>query len=77
MNGNSARELGDNLRELRRRAGWSQYQLEAACGISQARISLIENGWRHPKDDEVARLAEIFGVTADELVPIVNDVSLK
>ena len=77
MNGNSARELGDNLRELRRRAGWSQYQLEAACGISQARISLIENGWRRPKGDEVTRLAEIFGVANDEIAPAVDEAPLE
>lgn len=53
--------FGRNLRRARNLVGLSQYELEKACGIDQARISNIETGRVEPGIDTMARLAEAVG----------------
>jgi transcriptional regulator with XRE-family HTH domain len=56
------------LREARERRGWTQEQLEAASGISQAAISAIERGVvTDPAFSTVTQLAEALDLDPRQL----------
>lgn len=64
-----ARQFGERLRSLRTRSGMSQVQLaEHLQPLSQAYISLLESGQKAPSVETVLRCADLFGVTADDLL---------
>jgi transcriptional regulator with XRE-family HTH domain len=54
------------IRLERLKRGWRQQDLWSQTGISQWRISLIENGMP-PKPEERKRLAEVFGIPEQEV----------
>ena len=56
------------LKELREQAGYSQYSLADAFGISQSTIGNWEAGKREPNFETMQRLADFFGVTVDYLL---------
>lgn len=59
--------IGDKIRTLRRKRGWSQEQLGAMVGFSQSKISKIENGdWDSLSDLKL--IARALGVLIEELV---------
>jgi len=60
-------ELGDRLRDLRRRAGLTGDQVAARTGLSQSKISRIETGATTPSLDDVAVLTRATGATEAEL----------
>jgi len=47
----------------------NQFQVSIATGVSQSRISLIENGYVQPRDDEKERLANALRTPVDRLFP--------
>lgn len=55
--------------DLRKKHGWSQYDVARALGISRARYSQYELGLRKPPVDLAIRIANLFGVTVQELFP--------
>lgn len=60
-------------RRLRTQNGWTQNELVTKCQLmgwmlSRATLAKIEAGFRHANDAEVALLARVFQVTADELL---------
>lgn len=57
-----------NLKAYRKAAGISQEELAARLGVSQVAISQWESGRTHPAFEKIIRLADILGVTIDELV---------
>ena len=60
--------LGKNLHDLRELAGLSQAQLGQKLGVNQRTVSNWEIGVNDPALDMVVRIAEFFGVTADDLL---------
>jgi transcriptional regulator with XRE-family HTH domain len=56
--------LSSTLRELRRRAGLSGTEVARRIGTSQRRISDLERGKYVPRDDELGRLADLYGAKA-------------
>jgi Zn-dependent peptidase ImmA (M78 family)/transcriptional regulator with XRE-family HTH domain len=62
---NSFAEMVETLRLAR---GWTQQQLSAESGLTQAAVSRYENGLRRPDPATVDLLASVFGVTAEFLV---------
>jgi transcriptional regulator with XRE-family HTH domain len=54
--------IGQRLRWAREQAGLSQGQIAKMFGYHRPTISQIEAGQRNIRPDEVARLAEIYGV---------------
>jgi tetratricopeptide (TPR) repeat protein len=60
-------EFGPKLRELREKAGLTQYELAEGLAASSF-ISLLEAGKRKPKSDLVVKLASRLGVPVEELV---------
>ena len=60
--------LNDNLRILRIQMGISQDGLAARLGVSRQSVSKWETGTATPELDKLTAMAELFGVTLDELV---------
>ena len=59
--------LKDNIKKARLDAGLTQIEVAEKLGVAQAQYARWENGGRNPKDETVKKLAEIFGVTFDNL----------
>ena len=56
------------LKELREKAGYSQYSFADAFNISQSTIGNWEAGTREPKFATMIRLADFFNVSVDYLL---------
>ncbi len=59
-------ELAQRLRQLRRRHGLSQRELAKRSGVSNAMISLIENGRSNPSMGLMRRILEGIPVSMSE-----------
>lgn len=59
--------IGDNIRYLRKRAGYSQAHLARKLNIKQASVSNWESNKNTPDTKYLFQLAEIFGVPLDYL----------
>ena len=59
--------IGDNIRYLRKQAGYSQQQLAWKLDIKQASVSNWESGKTAPDTKYLSKLAEIFNVPMDYL----------
>lgn len=69
--------MKNNLRLLRKKAGYTQIAVQMKTGIEQALLSKYENGERVPPTETLIRLAEFYNVSIDYLlcrtdVPEVN-----
>lgn len=62
------KQIGERIRELRRKAGYTQSMLAQKLGISPSAIGMYEQGRREPDNETVVRLSHIFGITADYLL---------
>ncbi|MBN2863877.1 MAG: helix-turn-helix transcriptional regulator [Bacteroidales bacterium] len=62
------KNIGNTLAKLRKVRGLTQIELAEKAGISQQQLSHYENGNIHITAEMVIRLAEILGITADELL---------
>ena len=59
--------IGDKIRTLRRKRGWSQEQLGELIGFSQSKISKIERGdWDSLSD--LRLIARVLGVKLKDLI---------
>jgi transcriptional regulator with XRE-family HTH domain len=62
-------QLGPRVRSLRRELGISQQELaQRLSATSRPFISLVENGRKTPSPEVAVRLADILGVSVDELL---------
>lgn len=64
--------LAENVKNLRKKKGFSQRQLGEYASISPAIISGIENGTGNPSVLAVCRLAEALDVSPGDLLTDVN-----
>lgn len=55
------------LQELRKRAGYTQFQTAVRTGYSPDMIAKIESGRRNPGPTLVARLAKLYKVSEDDI----------
>lgn len=62
------RQIGKNIRELRRRAGMTQERLAEASGLSVPYISHIERGSKKARLETLAQVATALGISFDELL---------
>jgi len=60
--------IGENIKRLRNAKGMTQKDLAEACFITPQALSRWENGTAEPGTSSLKRLAEIFGVSVDELI---------
>ena len=66
--------LGAKLKELRERKGATQTQVAAAIGVSRYMIIRLERGhFKRSTSTVVARLADYFGVSVEEMLGEVPD----
>ena len=72
MNANVERVVGNNIRLLRERAGFTQeyvatkLQIEG-CDITRSAVAKIEVGQRHLYPDEIILLKKILSATYEEI----------
>lgn len=57
-----------NLQKFREEKGFTQLKLAVRSGVSQGTISMIEGGKRVPTVFIAKKLADVLGVTIDEMV---------
>ena len=74
MNAEYERALGENIRALRMKKGFSQQQLAArlqvrGCDVTRSALAKMEAGQRHIYPDELRALRDILGVAFEELFP--------
>ena len=65
-------EFGQRLQELRKRRGFTRSQLGDKCGVAQSTIVNYEKGTRIPFADTAIKMANVFGLTVEELLGIEN-----
>lgn len=70
-------ELGKKIRQLRFRAKLTQEQLANQLGIAPQSVSKWENAASMPDITTLPLLAEVFGVTIDELFDLTSDQRLS
>lgn len=63
------------LKELREKAGYSQYSFADKIGVSQSAVGSWEAGRREPNLTTIVGLARLFGVSVDYLSGNSNDPS--
>ena len=56
------------IKYCRVRANMTQSELAILLGVTEVTISNYERGEREPSIDNLKKMAEIFGVTVDELI---------
>ncbi len=72
MNALIEKRIGQNIRDLREKAGLTQELLAVklqlrGCDITRSAIAKIEVGQRHLYPDEILLLKEILRVTFDDI----------
>lgn len=50
------------MKKFREHHGFKQVEVALIAGLSQSRLSLIENGWVRPRSDEVERIKAAFAI---------------
>lgn len=61
-------QVGHNIKKLRKSKGITQEQLAEQLSVTRQAISSWENGINQPDVETLARIAEYFGVTVEELI---------
>ncbi|WP_311516257.1 helix-turn-helix transcriptional regulator [uncultured Anaerococcus sp.] len=59
--------LNENIKRLRKEKGLTQKDLAVKVGVSITFISQIENGISKPSDENLKKIADVLGVTVNEL----------
>ena len=72
MNVTIEKKIGNNIHNLRERAGLTQEQVAAklqisGCDITRSAVAKIEVGQRHLYPDEIILLKEILGTSYEEI----------
>lgn len=62
------KKLNEKIRELRKQQHLSQEYVAKYLGINRATFTQMENDNRTITAEEVSKLSELFGVSADELL---------
>jgi transcriptional regulator with XRE-family HTH domain len=60
--------LAENIKKLREEKGLLQKQVATEIGLKPAHYNKIENGQVEPSIDVLDKLAQLFGVTIDQIV---------
>ncbi|MEQ1718803.1 MAG: helix-turn-helix transcriptional regulator [Hyphomicrobium sp.] len=60
--------VGENVRRIRLKKGWTQERFAEVSGISQQYISSLESGRRNPTVVTLHELAQALGVSPVELL---------
>jgi len=79
MNKKIEKLIGDNIRRLREKAGFTQEYVATklqimGCDITRSAVAKIEVGQRHLYPDEIILLKEILGVKYEDVFFLPKDV---
>lgn len=61
-------EIGSRIRELRRKAGYTQAMLAEKIGVTTSAVGFWEVNRRQPDIVAITKIAEIFNVSTDYLI---------
>ena len=64
----SREPIGDRIRQLREKRGWSLTELAEQANVSRSYISQIESGKSTPTQEKILQFSEDFGVLPSELL---------
>ena len=70
------KEIGQRIREIRLSKGFDQADLSEALGVSRPVATKIENGKKAINTLEIIKIADLLGVTVDELTKPVEEEAL-
>ena len=62
--------IGDKIRELRERAGYSQSELDRRLSVTRSSVNAWESGLSAPTAVYIVELAKLFRVTSDYLLEL-------
>lgn len=65
--------LGERVRGLRARAGYSRRELAERLQIGEATIARIEDGKQDPSTEIAAKIARFFNVSTDYLIGLTDN----
>ena len=65
----SKQEFGRRLYNLMHSKGWTQSELARKAGLSRDAISTYVRGLHYPDPANAEKLAKVFGMSAEELLP--------
>jgi transcriptional regulator with XRE-family HTH domain len=63
------KQLGQRIKELRLKAGYSQEELAAKAGLHRTYMSDIERGERNVSVENIEKIAKALGVKSSDLLP--------
>ncbi len=66
-------ELGTRLELLRKKSGWSKTEVAKRIGLSSSTICKHEYGDREPDLDTICKYAELYDVSLEYLVGLMDD----
>ena len=62
--------IGERIKQLRLEKGWTQEVLAKLLGVSRLAVARWETGERRPRKKYLDKLAEVFGVSMEELLGV-------
>lgn len=62
--------IGENIKQIRVKFGVNQSELAQKIGVTKAAISRYESGQREPRIEHIKAIADVFGISTDELLGI-------
>lgn len=68
----AAKRLGTHLRGLRKQAGWTQFYAGEIVGVDSVTVRRWEMGVFSPSQENMERLAKIYGVQMEELLEVAS-----
>ncbi|MDE1161323.1 MAG: helix-turn-helix transcriptional regulator [Acidobacteriaceae bacterium] len=66
-------QLGDRIRELRKKRGWRQVDLAQHSKVHEVHLSDLERGTREAGLKTIAKIAEAFEIKISELMTGIRD----
>jgi len=69
--------FGKRLARLRKTAGYSQYTLADAVGITNRMVAYYEGETTHPPTHLLPKLAQVLGITTDQLLGLKEAKEIK
>ncbi len=61
-------DFPENVKKIRKKRGFTQESFSAALGLSRTAVGQYESGRNFPSIHIVVKMAEILGITLDELI---------
>src|SRR5699024_3009164 len=69
--------IGNKIRYYRKLAKLTQDELAEKLGLAKGTISNYESGYRTPQQDRLFELAEVLGISINDLFPPTVDSNIK